>query len=191
MPETNALVALSSTDQGNPSGSFCEHDTGPRRVSATRATILGLVAALAMVLVGCSSSGSTSASSGTSTTATATATSTTYPAGKVEVCQARDQLKISVDALLKPSLLVQGTTAIKAAVSKVEDNLTALKAAAKQDYQPQIQAVETSTKDVQTAIANRDNKSATKNLEAIGTAIADVGTTSATLFDQLKTTCGS
>ena len=190
MPETNTFVAPGPNGRSNPPGATGDHEIRPRRVGSTRATIVGLLAVLTMVLVGCSSSGST-ASSGTSTTAKASASSTTYPAGKVQVCQARDQLKTSVEALLKPSLLVQGTTAIKTATTKVQDNLTALKAAAKQDYQPQIQAVETSIKDLQTAISNHDKNSATKNLQNIGTAIAKVGSTSATLFDQLKTSCGS
>ena len=84
-----------------------------------------------------------------------------------------------------------GTSSVKAAVTKVEDNLTSLKSAAKTDYQPQVQAVQTSVKDLQSAVSDLGNKSISANLQAIGNAIAKVGTTSSTLFTQLKTACGS
>ena len=119
------------------------------------------------------------------------ASATTYPAGKEQVCQARDQLKSSVEALAKPSLLVGGTSSIKAAVTKVQDDLTSLKSAAKTDYKPQVDAVQTSVKDLQTAVSDHGSKSISQNLQDIGTAISNVGTTSSALFTQLKSSCGS
>jgi hypothetical protein len=84
-----------------------------------------------------------------------------------------------------------GTASIKAAVSKVQDDLTSLKSAAKTDYKPQVEAVQTSVKDLQTTVSDHSNKSISENLQAIGTAIAKVGTTSSELLTQLKASCGS
>jgi hypothetical protein len=86
---------------------------------------------------------------------------------------------------------MSGTSSIKAAVTKVQDDLTSLKSAAKTDYKPQVEAVQTSVKDLQTAVSDHSNKSISQNLQDIGTAIANVGTTSSELFTQLKTSCGS
>jgi hypothetical protein len=151
-----------------------------------------MVAALA----GCGSSGSSSNSATTATSATTaqsatTATSaTTYPADKQAICQARDQLKTSVSALTDPSLLTKGATGIAAAVSQVKTDLGALKTAAKQDYQPRIEALQTSVDDLQTAAGNLGNGDVAQNMTAIGTAIATVGTNASALFTELKTTCG-
>ncbi len=145
---------------------------------------------LVMAVAGCSSKGGTTNASASSST-TAASTAATYPAGKEQLCAARDQLKSSVTALAKPSLLIGGTTAIKAAIDQVKTDADAVKAAAKQDYQPQVDAVETSLKDLQTAAGNLGNGSVSKNLQTVGTDIADVGSATEALFTQLKTPCGS
>ena len=165
------------------------------RTDATfgRKLIVALVAVAAVALGGCSSSSKTSSSATTAagSATTAAGSATTYPAGKEQVCQARDQLKSSIEALTKPSLLMGGTSSIKAAVTKVQDDLTSLKAAAKTDYKPQVEAVQTSVKDLQKTVSDHSNKSVSQNLQDIGTAIANVGTTSSELFTQVKTSCGS
>ena len=136
--------------------------------------------------MGCSS---TKTKTSASTSTSSVSSSATYPADKQEVCQARDQLKTSVDALAKPALLVQGSAAIKAAVDQVQTDLDALKAAAKTDYQPQITALQTSVHDLQTAVGNVGNGSVAQNMTSLGTAIATVGTDASALFTLLKTTC--
>jgi len=165
-----------------------------------------LVAAAALAVfaaaAGCSSSSdsSSSTSSSPSTSASTTiaksttaksSTATSYPAGKEQVCQARDQLQTSIDALTNPSLLAGGTTAIKSAVEQVQTDLTALGAAAKDDYKPQVTALQTSLQQLETAVGDLGNGDLTKNLQTIGTDIASVGTAAADLFTELKATCGS
>jgi hypothetical protein len=157
-----------------------------RRASVVVCSMVGLV----MAVAGCSSKASTTSAS-TSTSTTAAATSSTYPAGKEQLCAARDQLKSSVTALAKPSLLIGGTTAIKTAIDQVQTDADAVKAAAKQDYQPQVSAVETSLKDLRTAAGNLGNGNVSKNLQTVGTDIATVGTATEALFTQLTTSCGS
>ena len=108
--------------------------SGRGRVAGLALVCLALAA---LAVAGCSSKSGSSAASTTSTTAQSV-TSSTYPAGKEAVCQARDQLKTSITALTKPTLLTGGSAAIKTAVDQVQTDLDALKAAAKTDYQPQV-----------------------------------------------------
>ena len=155
-----------------------------------RSSAVCSMAVLAMAVAGCSSKASTTSASASSST-TAASTATSYPAGKEQLCAARDQLKASVTALAKPSLLVGGTTAIKSAIDKVQSDADAVKAAAKQDYQPQVDALESSLQDLRTAAGNLGSGSVTKNLQTVGSDIAKVGTAAEALFTQLKTSCGS
>lgn len=158
--------------------------------SRWRSVAVGVLALATLALVGCSSEKDSTSTSNSSST-TAPATSATYPAGKQEVCQARDELKTSVQALTKPALLTGGSSAIKAAVDDVQTNLDALKTAAKQDYQPEVEALQSSLTDLETAVGNLGNGNMSENLQTVGTAIAAVGTTSSDLFTKLQTTCGS
>ena len=162
-----------------------------RRVSLRSIAVCSM-AVLAMAVAGCSSKASTtSASASTSTSTTMASSSTNYPADKEQLCAARDQLKASVTALAKPSLLVGGTTAIKAAIDRVQTDADAVKAAAKQDYQPQVNALETSLQDLRTAAGNLGNGSVSKDLQTVATDIGNVGTATQAVFTQLTTSCGS
>ena len=152
--------------------------------------------ALAVVLAGCSSgtspsTSSSATSSSSSSASSAVSGSTGYPAGKEQVCQARDQLKTSISALTNPTLLVGGADAIKAAVTQVQTDLGGIVAAGKQDYEPQVTAVQSSLDQLQTAVGNLGNGNVTQNIQAVGAAIAATETAAADLFSQLKTTCGS
>jgi hypothetical protein len=162
--------------------------THPDRRILLRCAALGCAAVMAAALLGCSSTKSSSSS--TTSPATTAPSPTTYPAGKEQVCQARDQLKTSVSALTDPALLTKGASAITAAVSQVQTDLESLKAAARQDYQPQIDALQASLSDLQTAAGNLGNGNIAQNLTTVGTAIAAVGTDASALFNELKTTCG-
>jgi len=130
------------------------------------------------------SSGSGSASSGPST-------STSYPADKQQVCQARDQLTTSIAALTTQGLLTGGTAAIKAAVDQVQTDLNAVAAAGKQDYQPQVTALQSSLQQLETAVGNLGSGGAAQDLKTVATAIAATATAAGDLFTQLKTACGS
>jgi gas vesicle protein len=150
-----------------------------------RTLLVGLVAVVAVALGGCSSSNKSTASGSSTTVAH------NYPAGKEQVCKARDQLKTSVEDLTNPTLLTSGSSAIKSAVSNVQDNLKNLEKAAKEDYKPQVQDVQNAVKDLQSSVENRGNNSITSNLQNIGNAISKVGSTSSALLSKLNTDCGS
>ena len=168
---TTPSTTTSTSTAGSPSSASTSTAGSPSSASASTA----------------GSSGSASASASMA----GSAGSTSYPAGKEQVCQARDQLKTSTTALTNPSLLTGGSTAIKAAVDQVQTDLTAVAAAGKQDYQPQVTAMQSSLQQLQTAVGNLGNGSASENLKTIGTAIAATGTAAGDLFTQLKTSCGS
>lgn len=169
--------------------------------SLSVATVLAMLAAVAAgcgsgATSGASSSSSAAASSSAATSSatsssTATAASTSYPAGKEDICQARDQLKTSITDLTNTQVAAEGTNAIKAAVDQVQTDLDAVKAAAKDDYQAQVTAVQSALQQLQAAVTNLGSGDAAANLRAVSTAIAATGTASETLFTQLKTACGS
>jgi len=202
------------TAPGAPRGGPRPPSRSRRRRGPVRSVVVSAAAAaLAVAVAGCgsgttpstttststagspsSASASTAGSSGSASASASmagSAGSTSYPAGKEQVCQARDQLKTSTTALTNPSLLTGGSTAIKAAVDQVQTDLTAVTAAGKQDYQPQVTAMQSSLQQLQTAVGNLGNGSASENLKTIGTAIAATGTDAGDLFTQLKTACGS
>ena len=160
-------------------------------MSRLRALVVCCIAVLAVAVVGCSSSTKASKTSATSAAPPTAGPTTSYPAGKEQICQARDQLKTSVAALTTPALLVRGPSAIKAAVDKVQTDLSAVKSSASQDYQPQVDAMQTALQQLQTAVGNLGNGNVSDNLTAVGSAIAKVGTTSSDLFTKLRTACGS
>ena len=173
---------------------------GPGRRHRMRCVAVSAkVAALAIALAGCSSSTTpTPTSTSTSTTPSASSTSpassgtpSSYPTGKEQLCQARDQLKTSLASLTNPSLLQQGTVVIKAAVDQVQTDLNAVVAAGTQDYQPQVTALQSALQQLQSATGNLGNGNVSQNLQAVGTAIAATGTAAADLFGQLQATCGS
>lgn len=179
------------------------HPPSRGRVGMRSLSVAAILSLVAVAGAGCST-GSSGSSSSTSTAASSSAAasstsgssasasgSTSYPAGKEDVCQARDQLKTSIDALTSTQLLAEGTNAIKAGVDQVETDFDALKAAAKDDYQAPVSAMQTSLEELQTAVGNLGSGDAAANLKAVGAAIATTGASANTLFTQLKTTCGS
>jgi hypothetical protein len=155
------------------------------RIAALAPLALALALGLA---VGCSSSASTT--SGT-VSSTAPGSSTGYPAGKEQVCQARDQLKTSLAALTNPIVLTGGKSGIQSAVTKVQTNLTALSTAAKQDYKPQVDAMQSSLNQLQTTVGNLNDNNFSQNLQSVGSAIVNVGSSANDLFSKLQTACGS
>lgn len=159
-----------------------------------------VAAALSLVLAACSSSTSTSGSTATSATSATSAASSagastagssapSYPAGKEQICSARDDLKTSLAALTNPSLLLGGTAGITAAVKQVQTDLDAVAAAGKDDYKPQVTAVQSALTDLQTAVGTLGDGGGTANITAVGSAIAAVGTAAGSLFTQLQTSC--
>ena len=138
-----------------------------------------------------SSSSSSASSPAASKSSAGTSGSTSYPAGKEQICQARDQLKTSITTLTDQGLLTAGTTAIKASVQQVQTNFDAVKAAAKEDYHSQVTDMQDALQQLQTAAGNLGNGDVTANLVAVGKAVTATAAAAEDLFTQLKTACGS
>ena len=205
----------SASAKGRPTGGSRSHRG---RVRGRVCSVGAVLAVLAAAVAGCGSSATpTSSSSVTSTGSSSLAaassassasstpsarsssssasseisSSVSYPAGKEQICQARDQLRTSITALTDQGLLAAGTTAIKASVDQVQTDFDAVKTAAKQDYHAQVTDMQDALQQLQTAVGNLGNGDAAANLLAVGKAVTATGAAAEDLFTQLKTACGS
>ena len=173
----------------------------PCRRSYSRVRPWGVAAVLSLLAVavtGCASSTTPQSSSASSSVAASSASSTTqaptsasYPAGKEQICHARDQLRTSITNLTDQKLLTAGTTAIKASVDQVQTDFDAVKVAGKQDYQAQVSDMQDALQQLQTAVDDLGNGETASNLRAVGTAVTATGAAAEDLFTQLKTACDS
>jgi hypothetical protein len=192
IPSTDCQGSDNTTKHGNqqptPKGYDRPTAGGRHHLAGARTRVWGVGAILilsAAVLAGCgsttttttssqstSSSASTASSSVKSTSSakstTLTSGSTSYPAGKEQICQARDELKTSITALTDQSL-----------------------PAAKQDYNAQVTDLQDALHQLQTAVGNLGNGDAGANILAVGKAITATGAAAEDLFTQLKTACDS
>lgn len=141
--------------------------------------VMSFVAAAAIAVVaatGCSSS--SKSSSGTSTTGGS-------------VCTSRANLKTSVAALTDPQVLKEGKASVQSAVDTVKTDFDALASSVKATYQPQVDAVKSAMTGLQTAVGNFGSGNALGNLQAVGSAVSNVGTTTTALVTALKAECPS
>jgi hypothetical protein len=193
------------TTHGRPTVRSQNHD---RRVPVRAWRVAAVLILIAAGIAGCGSGTTATSSSSSSTTTTTTtsssassassaksttgaSTSASYPAGKEQICQARDELRTSITALTDQGLLAAGTTAIKASVDQVQTDFDAVKTAAKGDYHSQVTDLQDALQQLQTAVGNLGNGDAAANLLAVGKAVTATGAAAEDLFTQLKTACGS
>ena len=123
--------------------------------------LIGLVL-LCALLVACgddSTSSSSTATTGASAQATATGTAsptggTASPTGSEQLCADYDAFKSSIEDLKNVDIVKSGTSGLQAAVDKVKTSLQSLRTSAADEAKDQIQAVEDSLKDLETAISN-------------------------------------
>lgn len=193
----NRLVYHSTTAQPRHPG---RRRHPPGQVGVRSLGVAAILSLLAAVITGCASGGTTTSSPSptaatsstkSGSTMTATSASTSYPAGKEDICQARDQLRTSINQLTSTQLLAEGTNAIKAGVDQVQTDFDAVKAAAKDDYQAPVTALQSALQQLQGAVAKLGSGDATENLRAVGAAITTTGAAAENLFTQLKAACGS
>ncbi len=143
---------------------------------------IAIAAVAPVALIACGSDSKSSASGSSSSSSSGT--------NKDAVCTARDKLQQSVTDLADPTLLTGGQSGIDSAVNKVQDNLDALESAAKSDYKPQVDAVNSSFDQLKTAVGNVGNGKLSDNLHQISDAISKFGTSTSSLYDALKARCG-
>ncbi len=175
---------------------------GEPRLARVRTGIVIATASVALVVSGCTSSSSGGSNGSTQSSAVAssvvassapaaTTGASAYPTGKEQVCAARDQVKASLTALTSPSILTGGTAGIKTAVGNLETAVKSFAAAGKQDYEPEVAALQNALKQVQSALGTIGNSGGSAALKNVVTGIAAAGTAGNALLTKLKTDCGS
>ena len=160
------------------------------------AALLGtFVLALTLMAAACGSDNSapsagttgapTVTTAATATTATTTggaaSSSSSAGTGSAQLCADRDASKSSVQALTSVDVVKNGTSGIQTALTKVKDDLAALKTSATADLQPEITALEDALSSLESAI--KDTGSG--GVAPIVTAAKDVAQTGSTLLTSL------
>jgi hypothetical protein len=148
---------------------------------------LGFATVLALAACGSDNSSSSSVSTvttvatttATTTTVTTTTASTTSGQASAQLCQARDALQTSVKDLGNVDVVKNGTAGVKDALTKVKDNLAAVKAAAGDQLQPQVTAFQDALTQLDTAVGQSSGG-------GIVTGLKNVSTTGATLLSALS-----
>jgi uncharacterized phage infection (PIP) family protein YhgE len=125
-------------------------------------------------------------SSSTTTTTTTTPPSTTNPgpigSASADLCAARDELQSAISDLANVDVVKNGTSAVTSALSRIKDDLGAVRTAAGNDLKPQVEAFQNAIDQVQTALTG----SGTPQIGAVVSGIRNVASTGATLVTSLK-----
>jgi hypothetical protein len=139
-----------------------------------------VAAALVVVLAACGSDNSASSSVVTTATTVPT-TATTTAAGNAALCSARASLKSSIQDLAKVDVVKSGTSGLQDALTKVKENLQAVKSSANADLQPQVTAVQNAVDQLSTALSNASSV----GVAGVATAAKNVATAGSTLITSL------
>jgi hypothetical protein len=155
------------------------------RLRSSGRALLG-AAALVAVLTACGSDNSSSSvvttATTVATTATTTSSGTTTASGNAALCSARDSLKTSIQDLASVDVVKSGTSGLQTALTKVKDNLQAVKSAASADLQPQVTATQTAVDQLSTALSNASSV----GVAGVATAARDVASAGSTLITSLN-----
>ena len=144
----------------------------------TLAAVVGFVGLLGAC--GSSTSNSSPPTSGSSTTASSTTASI---ASNAQLCSARADLQSSIEDLTNVDVVKNGTSALDAALTKVRDNLRAVKSAAHGQLSPQVDALQNAIDQLGKAISNLSSGG---GISAVVTAAQHVGQAGSNLTDALS-----
>lgn len=137
-----------------------------------------VAAVLGLAACGGDNSSSTVATAATTTSTATTVASAAPSTASAALCSAREDLKASVQDLQNIDLAKGGTSGVQAALTKVKDDLGAVRAAASSDLQPQITAFDDALKGLETAVSD-------PSAAAIAAGVKDVVQTGTTLLTGL------
>jgi hypothetical protein len=143
------------------------------------AVVAGVLIGVTMA-AGCSSDSSDSSSKSSSTTS-----------GRRAVCAAWTDLVASVEQLTSSATLTGGKSAISDALGQVNDDLSAVRAAAGKEVRQNVTAAERAVDELQTTIRQIQGDSISAGLQEVGTAIAKVGSSAGAVVSGLDPTCRS
>jgi hypothetical protein len=112
---------------------------------------------------------------------------TTTVSSEEQLCQDRDALRDSVEALTNVDVAAEGTSGLEAAVTDVKDSVEALRASASENFQPQVEELRGALEELETALG--DVRSG--GVSAVATAALAVATAGSTLLASLESVdCG-
>ena len=117
-----------------------------------------------------------------------TAASTACGDDKPAVCGKRDDLRKSVDNLLKVNP-VSGLGEVRARLTDVRDSTTDLATAAKDQYQPQVSALEASIATLTTHVQSLATSPSASALAAIPSEVSNVQRDTSALLDAIGSAC--
>jgi hypothetical protein len=156
-----------------------------QHVSARQAVaVLAVTASLALT-AGCTSS-SSSKSTNPATTAPTTSATT---ANSTTVCADYDALKQSLSNLTHISVLTAGRDGINAALSDVTAKLTTLKSSARQEFEPQIDQLDSAVTQLKTTVSNLTSGNLAGSVTTIATQLTAIGTAGRNLGSAVSSTC--
>ncbi len=118
-----------------------------------------------------------------------TAASTACGDGKPAVCGKRDDLRASVDNLLKVNPVSDGLGEVRTRLADVRDRTTDLAKAAKDQYQPQVSALETSSASLAKQLKTLGTSPSLSALAAIPTELSNVKRDESALLDAIGSAC--
>jgi hypothetical protein len=156
------------------------------RVPVTARLLLLVLACLA--LAACGGSGDDTSGATQATTATTAATGTT--AATSQACADAAALKASVAELDQLDPPDAGKAGIQAALQKVRDSLTALKASAGTEWGSQVTELDGAVNALQTTVAGIDGEGLLASLPAIVSDLERIDTAWTALEQQIQQTCG-
>ncbi|HET7516990.1 MAG TPA: hypothetical protein VFN05_04690 [Actinomycetes bacterium] len=153
------------------------------RVPVPARLLLATLACLAVAA--CGGSGDDTGSAASVTTAATTTTAAASPA-----CADAAALKASVAELDQLDPPDAGKTGTLAALQKVRDNLTALKASAGSEWGPQVQELDAAINAFQTTLSGVSGDSLVGDLPTIVSDLKRIDTAWTALEGQINQTCG-
>jgi hypothetical protein len=144
----------------------------------TLAAVLGFVG-----LLGACGSSSHSSSPPTSATSTTASSTTASIASNAQLCSAREALRTSIQDLTNVDVVKNGTSAVDAALTKVRDNLQAVKSAAHGQLSPQVDDLQNAIDQLGKSISNLSSGG---SISDVITAAKNVGQAGSNLSDALS-----
>jgi hypothetical protein len=118
-----------------------------------------------------------------------TAASTACGDDKPAVCGKRDDLRTSVDDLLKVNPVSDGLGEVRTRLADVRDQTTDLAKAAKDQYQPQVSALEASIATLTKQLQSLGTSPSASGLAAIPTDVSNVQRDASALVDAIGSAC--
>jgi hypothetical protein len=144
----------------------------------TLGAVLGFVG-----LLGACGSSSPSSSPPTNATSTTASSTTASIVSNAQLCSARAALESSIQDLTNVDVVKNGTSALDAALTKVRDNLQAVKSAAHGQLSPQVDALQNAIDQLGKSISNLTSGG---TISEVATAARNVGQAGSNLTDALS-----